>query len=92
MARVSTRFRRFAMLGNDVEAVIQRIGRQTYDCLLIDVEGNWVREVFPSQEAAEQACRDLGIIVHHDWDNPRMAARMNRRDHWGDPGGQRRAL
>lgn len=80
------------MLANDVEAVVQRVGLRTFDCLLIDVEGNWFREVFPSQEAAEQACAEMGVRVHHGWDEARMAQRMNRRDHWGEPGGQPRAL
>jgi hypothetical protein len=85
-------FREFAMLREDVEAVIQRIGLNTFDCLLIDVEGNWTRGVFPSREVAEEACRDFGIPFHDGWDDPRMAQRMSRRDHWGEPGGQRRAL
>jgi len=84
--------RRFAILHQDVEAVIQRCGLNTVDCVLIDVEGNWTRAVFPSREVAEEACRDLGVPVHDGWDEPRMARRMNRRDHWGAPGGQRRAL
>lgn len=85
-------FQRFAMLREDVEAVIQRCGLNTFDCVLIDVEGNWTRAVFPSSEVAEEACRDLAIPVHQVWDDPRLARRMNRRDHWGVPGGQRRAL
>jgi hypothetical protein len=85
-------FREFAQLRPDVEAVIQRCGRNTVDCLLIDVEGNWVRAVFPSKEVAEAVCRDLEIRYHDGWSDPRMVQRMNRRDHWGDPGGQRRAL
>jgi hypothetical protein len=84
--------RSFAMLREDVEAVIQRCGLNTVDCVLIDVEGNWTRAVFPSREVAEEACRDLGVPFHHGWDDHRLAQRMNRRDHWGDPGGQRRAL
>ena len=85
-------FRRFAILGEDVEAVIQRVGLNTYDCLLIDLDGNWTRAVFPSEETAREACRELGIPVHDGWDDKRLAQRMNRRDHWGEPGGQRRAL
>jgi hypothetical protein len=85
-------FRQFAMLGKDVEAVIQRIGLNTFDCLLIDVEGNWTRAVFPSEEVAQEACREFGIPFHSGWEDPWMARRMNRRDHWGEPGGQRRAL
>ena len=84
--------RAFAMLRPDVEAVIQRCGLNTFDCVLIDVEGNWTRAVFPSAEVAEEACRDLGIPSHRGWDDPRLARRMGRRDHWGEPGGQRRAL
>jgi hypothetical protein len=42
-------FREFAMLHPDAEAVIQRVGLNTFDCVLIDVEGNWTRAVFPSK-------------------------------------------
>jgi hypothetical protein len=91
-ASVPADFRRFAIVGEDVEAVIQRIGKDTFDCLLMDVDGNWTRAVFPSQDMAEEACRDLGVRFHHGWDDARLARRMNRRDHWGEPGGQRRAL
>jgi hypothetical protein len=84
--------RRFVMLGRDVEAVIQRCGLNTWDCVLIDVDGTWTRAVFPSDEVAEEACRDLGVPFHRGWDDPRLARRMGRRDHWGQPGGQRRAL
>ena len=91
--KIDSRFRRFAAVGNDVEAVIERIGRDTWDCLLVDVDGNWFREVFPSKEAAEEACRTVGVRFHEGWeDDPRMAQRMNRRDHWGEPGGQHRAV
>ena len=90
---VSSSFRQFAMLHPDVEAVIQRIGRGTWDCILIDVEGLWVREVFPTSEAAQAACRSFEIRFHEGWEaEPRMVQRMHRRDHWGEPGGQRRAL
>jgi hypothetical protein len=90
--KVPDDFRRLAMLGNDVEAVIQRCGLNTVDCILIDVDGNWTRSVFPSKEVAEEACRQLGIRTHDGWQEDRLVKRMNRRDHWGDPGGQRRAL
>jgi hypothetical protein len=85
-------FRRFAMLNEDVEAVIQRCGLNTWDCVLIDVHGNWTRAVFPSREVAEATCGDLEVRVHDGWDEPRIVQRMNRRDHWGAPGGQKRAL
>ncbi len=90
--KVPSDFRTFAMLGEDVEAVIQRSGKATFDCILIDLEGNWTRAVFPSQEEAEEACRDLGVRYQIGWSDARMARRMNLRDHWGEPGGQRRAL
>jgi hypothetical protein len=88
--RVPEDFRQFAILGDDVEAVIQRCGLNTVDCVLIDVDGNWTRAVFPSTEVAEEACRALEVRAHRAWDDPRLAQRMNRRDHWGEPGGQRR--
>jgi hypothetical protein len=86
-----TELRRFAMLRSDVEAVLQRCGRDTWDLVLIDVDGNWTRWVFVSRAAAEAAAEDLGVPLHDAWD-ARMTQRMNRRDHWGEPGGQRRAL
>ena len=85
-------FREFAILHQDVEAVIQRVGLNTWECLLIDPDGNWSQALFPSKETASAACAELEVRAHEGWDDPRMARRMNRRDHWGDPGGQRRAL
>lgn len=82
----------FAKLHPEVEAVLQHVGRETWDLLLIDVDGTWVRDEFRTREEAEAACGDLGIPLHRDWDDPRLARRMNARDHWGTPGGQRRAL
>ena len=36
---------------------------------------------------------DLGVRLHHGWqEDDRMARRMNKRDHWNEPDGQRRAL
>jgi hypothetical protein len=89
--KVPSDFRRFAMLNQDAEAVIQRCGLDAWDCLLIAVNGDWTRAVFPSKEVCEEVCRDLGVSSHDGWD-ARMTQRMNRRDHWGEPGGQRRAL
>ena len=90
--RAPTALREFVKLRPEVEAVLQHVGRQTWDLVLVDVEGNWVREVFESEAAAEAVCRDLGIRMHRGWSDPRMARRMRRRDHWNAPGGQRRAL
>lgn len=81
----------FAKLRVGVEAVLQRIGRETYDLILSDPEGNWTRGVFPSEEAARRAAEYLEIPLHDGWDE-RMAQRLNRRDHWGRPGGQKRAI
>jgi len=86
------RLRDFVKLRPEVEAVIQHVGRETWDLMLIDVHGTWVRGVFPSDEAAEAAGRDLDVRLHRGWDDPRMARRMNARDHWNTRGGQRRAL
>jgi hypothetical protein len=93
MARVAppTELRTFATYHQGVEAVLQRCGLDTFDLLLIDADGNWTRGVFPSKEVAEAAAAGLDVPVHDGWD-ARMARRMNNRDHWNQPGGQRRAL
>jgi hypothetical protein len=83
--------RGFASLRPEVEGVVQHVGLDTWDLLLIDVTGRWVREEFPSKEAALEACRRLGIRGHDGWDEPRLTRRMNARDHWSTPDGQRRA-
>jgi len=89
--RTPTELRTFRLLRPDVEAVLQRCGLDTYDLLLIDLEGNWTRWVFPTEEAAQAVAEDLEVPLHRGWDD-RMTRRMNNRDHWNDPGGQRRAL
>jgi len=83
--------RQFVILHQDVEAVLQRCGRDTFDLVLIDLDGNWDRWVFTSADQAEAAAESMDVPVHHGWDE-RMTKRMNRRDHWNEPGGQRRAL
>jgi hypothetical protein len=91
-AAVPWHLREFVKLRPEVEGVLQHVGLDTWDLLLIDVRGNWDRDEFPTQDAAERACAALGIRCHHGWDDPRLARRMNARDHWNQPGGQRRAL
>jgi hypothetical protein len=83
--------RDFKLLRPDVEAVLQRCGLNTYDLLLIDLQGNWTRWVFTSEDAAAAVAEGLDLPLHRGWDD-RMAKRMNNRDHWSQPGGQRRAL
>ena len=90
--RVPGRLYDFAKLRPEAEAVLQHVGRETWDLVLIDVDGTWVREEFATPGAAEDACRELDVRLHRDWDDARMARRMNARDHWNTPGGQRRAL
>lgn len=82
----------FVKLRPEVEAVVQHVGRETWDLLLISVDGTWAREEYTSAEAAEAAGGALGVRVHRGWEDPRMARRMNARDHWDTPDGQRRAL
>jgi hypothetical protein len=90
--RIPAELRKFAVLRSDVEAVLQRCGLDTFDLLLIDLDGNWTRWVFPSQEAAEAVAEQLEVPLHLGWDDVRMTQRMNKRDHWNEPGGQKRAL
>ncbi|MEA2521242.1 MAG: hypothetical protein QOI81_888 [Actinomycetota bacterium] len=93
MARaVSSQLYDFAKFHPEAEGVIQHLGRRTWDLVLIDHTGLWVREEFASAESAEEACRRLKLRIVKGWDDIRMARWMNARDHWGTPDGQRRAL
>lgn len=91
MTRAPERLRDFAKLHPGAEAVLQRVGLDTWDLVVIAVDGTWVRSVFPDVETAEAACRDLDLRVQRGWEDPRLGRRMNRRDHWGSADGQRRA-
>lgn len=82
----------FVKMRPGAEAVLQRIGRLTWDLLLVAPDGSWVREVLETPEEAETICMALGVRVSRGWGDPRLARRMNSRDHWTAPGGQRRAL
>ena len=89
--RTPGELRKFVTYQRDVEALLQRCGLDTYDLLLIDFEGNWTRWVFPSEGEAVEVADSLGVPLHRGWDD-RMTRRMNKRDHWNEPGGQKRAL
>ena len=84
--------RRFAKEHSGIDGVVQRIGLDTWDLLLIDADGSWTRMVTTTKEAAEGAAKELGAEVHDGWDADELAKRMNRRDDWSSPGGQRRAV
>ena len=89
--RTPAELRKFVWMHSDVEAVLQRCGVDTFDLILIDLDGNWTRWVFPSEEAAIVVADRLEIPLHREWDD-RMVKRLNKRDNWNEPGGQRRAL
>lgn len=90
-SRPPTALAEFAKLRPEVEGVIQHVGRETWDLVLVDVTGLWVRDEFPSAEHAEAVCEELGIRAHRGWDDPRIVRRFGSRDHWATPDGQRRA-
>ena len=82
----------FAKFHPEAEGIVQHVGRETWDLILVDHTGVWVRGEFPSQEAANLACRRLKLRTSEGWDDPRPARWMNSRDHWNTAEGQRRAL
>ena len=85
--------RRFAGRHSDgLDAVVQPIGLDTWDLLLIDRNGDWTRLVTTSKESAEAAAKELGATPHDGWDADELAKRMNRHDDWSEPGGHRRAV
>lgn len=90
-ARVPGELRTFRLAQPGVECVLQRCGLNTFDLLLIDVDGNWTRWVFTSEDEAAKVAGMLETPLHRGW-NDRMVKRMNKRDHWNEPGGQKRAL
>lgn len=90
--RTPPELRRFVKLHSDVEAILQRCGMDTYDLILVDLDGAWTRWVFVSEENAEAAAEDLAVPLHHGWDDDRMAKRFNKNDPWNTPLGKRRGL
>lgn len=89
--RASNRLRDFVIEHRDVEGVVQHVGLRTWDLLLIDLTGLWIREEVHSEEEARAVCRDLGIRLTEGWD-PRLSRRMASRNDWTTSDGQRRAL
>jgi hypothetical protein len=82
--------RAFAKSHGTVEAVVQRIGKDTWDLILVDTDGAWDRWVFESKEDAEGAAGSAGATVHVGWTDE-LSQRVTRRDEWRTPGGTRRA-
>jgi hypothetical protein len=92
MSAAPARLRDFVKMRPETEGVLQHVGLDTWDLILVDVDGTWIREEFPSKDLAEAACSVLGVRHHDGWEDSRITRRMAARDHWGTPGGQRRAL
>jgi hypothetical protein len=90
--KVPQELRRFVQLRSDVEGILQRSGRDTYDLIVVDLDGAWTRWVFTSQEYAEAVAADLGVLLHHGWDDERLTRRFSKNDPWNTPLGVRRAL
>jgi hypothetical protein len=83
--------RGFAEGRSGVEAVIQRIGKDTVELILVDADGEWAPGVFGSDELAQAAAGALGVDVHQGW-TEELSKRVNDRDAWKAPGAKRRAL
>jgi len=89
--RQTDEVRRYAEAHRPVDAVVQRIGHDTWDLILIDGAGAWDRWVFESRDAAAEAARQAGAEVSDGWTDS-LSQRVTHRDEWGTPGGTRRAL
>jgi hypothetical protein len=83
--------KRFASAHGTIDAIVQRIGHDTWDLILVDAAGAWDRWVFESEEAAAAAAGACGARVHAGWTDE-LSQRVTRRDEWGTKGGTRRAL
>jgi hypothetical protein len=89
--KASADLRSFVSLHPEVEAILQHVGLRTWDLILLDVTGLWIREEFGSEEEARGAAAALGVRLEEGWGDPRLVRRMRLRDHWSTPDGQRRA-
>jgi hypothetical protein len=83
--------KRFAATRSEVDAVVQRIGHDTWDLILIDADGAWDRWVFSSRDEASAAGEAAGASVHDGWTDE-LSQRVTRRDEWRAADGTRRAL
>jgi hypothetical protein len=83
--------RRFIGGRAGLEAVVQRIGLETWDLILVDADGAWDRWVFHTQADARTAAEAAGAAVHEGWTDE-LSQRVTHRDEWRTPGGTRRAL
>ncbi len=63
--------------GNEVDAVVVRIGLHDAQLVLVDGVGRWERWVYPSVEEAEKAARDLGVPVQVGQYPEEVRVRMN---------------
>jgi hypothetical protein len=83
--------RRFVGSHAGVDAVVQRIGLDTWDLILVDAQGAWDRWVFDAEADAHAAAAAAGVAVHEGWTDE-LSQRVTARDEWSTPGGTRRAL
>ena len=91
MAGLPKDLRRFLDGRADVEAVLQRAGRGTFDVVFVDGAGEWAHWVVESEEAAAALAEEAGVPLQRDW-TPTLSRRVNDHDPWKDPRGQHRAL
>ena len=89
--RPSRDLRRFASAGRALDAVVQRVGRDTFELILIDEKGDWTPAVFGSEDEARAAAEALGATVYQGWTED-LSKRVGGRNAWASPDGKRRAL
>jgi hypothetical protein len=82
--------REFAAAG-PCDAVVQRVGLDTVELVLIDAAGDWVPAVFESADRARAVGEALGAAVHDGWTED-LSMRVGTRDAWSEPQGRRRGL
>ena len=83
--------KRFAEVHGPLDAVLQRVGRRTFELILIDSRGEWIPTVFDSEEVARAAAGELGATLHEGWSED-LAHRVGGRDAWASVDARRRAL
>lgn len=67
MTSLSPTPQEFVKRKKEVEAVIMHIGLNTTQVILIAEDGEWIRYVVPSLDAAKETCKRLGVEYHEGY-------------------------
>jgi len=80
MVQISETPYEFTSTREGVEGVVMHIGLNSSQVILVASDGEWLRYVVPSMEAAREVCERLKIPCHEGWpDHLRQAVASYKR-------------